>query len=101
MFYGMNYVLEVYKTQSFSKAAQNLYISQPALSAAIKKIENKVGAPLFDRSVSPIQLTECGEEYIRTAKKILDLEDEFAYQVGMFQELKAGNLSLGGTNFFA
>lgn len=39
MFYGMNYVMEVYKEQSFSKAAQNLYISQPALSAAIKKIE--------------------------------------------------------------
>lgn len=101
MFYGMNYVMEVYKEQSFSKAAQNLYISQPALSAAVKKIEKKVGAPLFDRSVSPIQLTECGKEYIRTAKKILDLEDEFAYQVGKLQELKAGNLSLGGTYFFA
>ncbi len=58
MFHGMNYVMEVYKEQSFSKAAQNLYISQPALSAAIKKIEKKIGAPLFDRSVSPIQLTE-------------------------------------------
>ncbi len=101
MFHGMNYVMEVYKEQSFSKAAQNLYISQPALSAAIKKIEKKIGAPLFDRSVSPIQLTECGKEYIRTTEKILDLEDEFAYHVGNLQELRAGHLSLGGTYFFA
>lgn len=101
MFHGMNYVMEVYKEQSFSKAAQNLYISQPALSAAIKKIEKKIGAPLFDRSVSPVQLTECGKEYIRTTEKILDLEDEFAYLVGNLHELKAGHLSLGGTYFFA
>ena len=39
MFSGMNYVYEVYKEQSFSKAAENLYISQPALSSMIKKIE--------------------------------------------------------------
>ena len=72
MFHGMNYVMEVYKEQSFSKAAQNLYISQPALSAAIKRIEKKVGAPLFDRRTSPIQLTECGKEYIRTTERILE-----------------------------
>ena len=49
MFSGMNYVYEVYKEQSFSKAAENLYISQPALSSMIKKIETKIGMPLFDR----------------------------------------------------
>ena len=62
MFGGINYVYEVYRTQSFSKAAKNLYISQPSLSAMIKKIEAKVGAPLFDRSTNPIQLTEYGEQ---------------------------------------
>ena len=38
--------------------------------------------PLFDRSTSPIQLTECGKKYIKTAEKIMDLENEFAYYVG-------------------
>ena len=61
----MNYVYEVYKERSFSKAAENLYISQPALSAMIKKVENKVGMPLFDRSTNPIQLTDCGKRYIK------------------------------------
>ena len=101
MFTGMHYVYEVYKTQSFSKAAQNLYISQPSLSAMIKKIENKVGAPLFDRSVTPVQLTEYGKKYIKTAEKIMDLEDEFSYYTDNLNELKTGHLSIGATSFFA
>ena len=64
MFEGKKYVYEVYKTRSFSKAAANLYISQPSLSATIKKIEARLGTPIFDRSTSPIMLTECGEKYI-------------------------------------
>ena len=101
MFSGINYVYEVYRTQSFSKAAKNLYISQPSLSAMIKKIEAKVGAPLFDRSTNPIQLTEYGEQYIRIAEKIMDLEDEFAYYTDNLNELKTGHLSIGTTSFFA
>lgn len=100
MFNGMNYVYAVYKERSFSKAAESLYISQPALSAMIKKIEAKVGMPLFDRTASPIRLTECGKKYIKTAEKIMDLEDEFAYYVGNLNELKAGGLSVGGTYLF-
>ena len=49
------YVMEIAKEGSFSKAAQNLYISQPALSGAIKKIEKELyGIPLFDRTVTPV-----------------------------------------------
>ena len=42
MFHNIPYVYEVYKEKSFSKAAKNLYISQPSLSAAIKNIEQKI-----------------------------------------------------------
>ena len=45
MFQGMEYVYEVYKQKSFSKAAAKLYISQPSLSANVKRIEKKVGYP--------------------------------------------------------
>ena len=62
MFVWKKYVYEVYKERSFTKAAQNLYISQPSLSARIKKIEEIIGEPLFDRSTTPLQLTE--EKYI-------------------------------------
>ena len=50
MFREMEYVYAVYKERSFTKAAQKMYISQPSLSAMVKKAEKKIGLPLFDRS---------------------------------------------------
>ena len=54
------YVYAVYRKKSFSKAAESLHVSQPALSTAIRKIESELGQPLFDRSSTPIELTEAG-----------------------------------------
>ena len=70
MFTWKKYVYEVYKERSFTKAAQNLYISQPSLSARIKKIEEIIGEPLFDRSTTPLQLTEV-EKYISRQRRRL------------------------------
>lgn len=97
----MNYVYEVYKEKSFTKAAENLHVSQPALSAMIRKTEQKVGTPLFDRSTNPIQLTEPGKQYIKTAEKIMDLENDFSYYVDNLRELRTGNLSIGGSFLFS
>ena len=101
MFEGKKYVYEVYKTRSFSKAASNLYISQPSLSATIKKIETRLGTPIFDRSTSPIQLTECGEKYIHYAEHLMDMENEFENYLNDFEALRTGHLSVGGSNLFA
>lgn len=101
MFVNMKYVYEVYKEGSFSKAAQNLYISQPALSATVKKIEKKVGMPLFDRSMNPIRPTECGKKYIKIAEKIMSMESEFVSYVENLNELSTGKLSIGGTYLFS
>ena len=57
---GAVYTYEVYKEKSFSKAAQKLYISQPALSAAIQREEARWGRAFFDRSRAPVELTEAG-----------------------------------------
>ncbi|MDD4781963.1 MAG: LysR family transcriptional regulator [Tissierellia bacterium] len=101
MFTNKNYVYEVYKAKSFSKAAENLFISQPSLSLTIKKIENRIGSQLFDRSTTPIQLTDCGEEYIRCIEKIMDIEDEFEMYLSDLNNLQTGNLAIGAGNFFA
>ena len=61
MLKGMDYVYAVYKERSFSKAAEKLYISQPALSSTIKKVEKELGLQLFDRSTSPVRVTPAGE----------------------------------------
>lgn len=101
MFTWKKYVYEVYKEKSFSKAAQNLYISQPSLSARIKKIERELGVPLFDRSTSPLGLTDSGKAYIDAAKKIFQIEQDFENYINNLNALKTGRLSVGASNLFA
>lgn len=101
MFHGMEYVYEVYKERSFSKAAKNLYISQPALSATIKKIETRIGISIFDRSTNPIKLTDYGKEYIRSIEKIMDIENSFNHYIHNVEKLKFGSLTIGTSSLFA
>lgn len=101
MFQGMEYVYAVYEEQSFSKAAAKLYISQPSLSANIKRIEKKVGYPLFDRSVKPLELTECGKQYIHAVEQIMACTTEFETFLNDFGDLRIGSLHFGGSNFFS
>ena len=101
MFQGRNYVYEVYREMSFSKAAKNLFISQPSLSAAVKKAETQIGFPVFDRSSNPIRLTELGKEYIRSIERIMEVEQGFENYVRDMQELKSGRIAIGATNLFA
>jgi len=101
MFTWKKYVLEVYKEKSFSKAAQNLYISQPSLSARIKKIEDRIGSPLFDRSTSPLKLTETGRIYIDGAEEIERIEQNVENAINNLNTLRSGHLSIGASNLFA
>ena len=98
LFYGYGYVYEVYRTKSFSRAAENLFISQSSLSATIRKIEKRIGVEIFDRSTTPIGLTEYGVEYIKSVEKIMDIETEFQSHVFQLEELITGQLSLGGSS---
>ena len=74
MFREIEYVYAVYQERSFTKAAQKMFLSQPALSAMVKKAEKKIGTPIFDRSTSPLRLTPAGEYYIEQAEKILRIQ---------------------------
>lgn len=98
MFQLKKYVLEIWRTGSFSQAAANLYISQPSLSASIKRLENRIGEPLFDRSSHPIQLTQCGQAYISSAKMITTAEDNFDAFMEEYRNCQTGTLTLGGSN---
>ncbi|NSE37732.1 LysR family transcriptional regulator [Dorea longicatena] len=101
MFVWKKYVYEVYKERSFTKAAQNLYISQPSLSARIKKIEVIIGEPLFDRSTTPLQLTEVGKVYIEAAEEITQIEQRVENYINDLAGLKTGNLAVGASTLFA
>ena len=101
VFVWKKYVYEVYKERSFTKAAQNLYISQPSLSARIKKIEEIIGEPLFDRSTTPLQLTEVGKVYIEAAEEITQIEQRVENYINDLAGLKTGNLAVGASTLFA
>lgn len=101
MFSKYKYVYAVYEEKNFTRAAQKLFISQPSLSAAVKKIEQKVGAPIFERGSADISLTQIGEEYISVAQKMLSLEKDFSNKIHDIYNLESGHISVGGTNYLS
>lgn len=101
MFSKYEYAYAVYKEQSFTRAAQKLFISQPSLSAAIKNIENKVGAPLFERGTGGVRLTEIGKEYILCAEQIMSAENDFKRKINDIYSLETGSIAVGGTNYLS
>lgn len=101
MFRYKDYVYEIYKERSFSKAAQNLYISQPSLSARILRLEGELGAPIFDRSTTPLRLTAFGEVYLAAVEELFGLEARVKQHLCDLASLKTGHLSVGASNVFA
>ncbi len=101
MFSKIDYVYAVYKEQSFTKAAEKLFVSQPYLSASIKRIEKQVGAPLFERKHSSVRPTKVGYEYIQAAEKIMDIEKHFTAKVSDINMLDSGNINIGCSIFFS
>ncbi|PCI34402.1 MAG: LysR family transcriptional regulator [Alphaproteobacteria bacterium] len=69
--YQLKYFLAVVETGSFTKAAQRVYVTQPTLSAGIKKLETNLGTRLFDRSARRVFLTENGTRFVERAKAVL------------------------------
>ncbi|MDN4492534.1 LysR family transcriptional regulator [Ureibacillus aquaedulcis] len=96
----IDYVYEVYLNKSFSKAAEVLYISQPALSTAIRKIEDEIGLSIFDRSSNPVQLTPAGEFYIESIEKIMTIERELQANLNRLLDNSRGTINVGGASFF-
>lgn len=64
-------------------------------------MEDQIGFPLFDRSTSPLQLTEVGEVYIEAAKEIFRIEQKVENYINNLTTLKTGRLSIGASNLFA
>jgi len=94
------YVYAVYTEKSFSKAAQKLFVSQPWLSSTIKKVEQELGLPLFDRSTTPISLTEAGQYYVEGVEKIMAIEQEMRQHFKQLHETEGSQLHIGSSMFF-
>lgn len=78
-----DYVLALAEERNLTRAAKKTFISQPALTNYINKLESQLGVKLFDRTVSPIQITRAGALYIEQMKKIQTAQNS------LFSELRA------------
>lgn len=97
---SMRYVYEVYLQKSFSKAAEKLYISQPALSAIVKNLENELHTTLFDRSSKPIRLTDSGRYYIQCVEEIMAIEKGMTHYFEDQSDIQNGTLTIGTSTHF-
>jgi len=93
------YIYQVYCEGSFSKAAQKLFVTQPALSLAIQRVEQQIEMPLFDRSSRPLALTAAGQAYIDTIEKEMRLEQDLQRQLKDIRDRNTGSLRLGGSHY--
>lgn len=72
----LRYIVEVDKTGSISRAAQNLYVGQPNLSKSIRELENELGIVIFKRTPKGTQATSKGEDLLKYARKVVSQVDE-------------------------
>ena len=86
------------KYMSFKKASEVLYISQPALSIQIKKLEQQINQKLFYKAGNKIYLTDCGLKLYEYTKKIFALVDEMENSILKQNEFVGGTINIGGSN---
>lgn len=94
-------IYSIYEELSFSKAAQKLFIAQPSLSLTVKKLEEQLGVPLFDRTTKPISVTEAGMEYIRAVEQLRSVEDSFINYIHKVNRMEAGSLNIGSNQLLS
>ena len=87
--------LMVAREQSFSRAAEKLYRTQPAVSISVRKLEDWVGQPLFVRGTGAGKLTEAGALLVAYAERMLNLREEARRSLEDLAGLRRGRLALG------
>lgn len=90
--------LTVARYRSYTRAAQELYLSQPAVSIQIRELEQAIGAPLFERTGRNILLTEAGQVLLPYAQRVHQLLDDAKMVMEELQGLKRGRITLAAVS---
>lgn len=100
-----DYRLKVFYTTasrlSFTKAAEELYISQPAVTKHIKEIESQLNTKLFDRKGTSIQLTPSGKILYEYAEKIRNIYRDLEFEIAQINHQHKGKLIIGASTTVA
>ena len=91
----LRYIVAIADTSSFAKAAVACNVTQPTLSAMVKKLEDDLGAPLFDRSTKPVTATQIGTLVLSRARRVLAEAESIPRLVSDMRDTVSGPLRLG------
>jgi LysR family transcriptional regulator, hydrogen peroxide-inducible genes activator len=92
----LRYAVAVDDHRSFSRAAERCLVTQPSLSAQVKKLEKELGVEIFDRSTTPVRPTDAGRRIIRQARLVLGEVERLRELVHGESEI-AGELHVGSS----
>ena len=98
--HAYEYVAAIAKYGSISKAASALYITQPALSRYLSRLEDDLGVVLFDRTANPIKLTPAGRKFHEKALNILSIQNSLLEDLEQITATPSGNLRIGTSSEF-
>ena len=87
----------VAEVKSFSRAAEDLFLTQPTVSGHILALEKSLSLRLFDRTGREVRLTQAGEVFLRYASKILTIRKDLLNALSEFSQGIRGELSLGAS----
>ncbi|MGB8955906.1 MAG: LysR family transcriptional regulator [Tumebacillaceae bacterium] len=99
------YFLEVAKHRSFTRASEELHITQPTISKMVKNLEEELGVTLLDRQGKQVALTDAGEVVVGQAQQIVRSFDHLAAELADVMQIRRGRIRMGippmiGANFF-
>lgn len=97
-FHQLRIFIEVARQKSFSRAAENIFLTQPTVSAHIKALEEEVGAPLLDRSQRELRLTGAGKVLFRYARQLLGIKEKALSAIEQEYRMIKGHLEIASSS---
>ncbi len=97
-FHQLRVFIEVARQKSFSRAAENIFLTQPTVSSHIKALENEIGTPLLDRSQRELQLTEAGKILFQYAQELLGIKEKALSSIQAEYQVIKGHLEVAASS---
>jgi LysR family hydrogen peroxide-inducible transcriptional activator len=91
----LQYIVAAAQERHFGRAADRVFVTQPALSLAIKKLEEELGLTIFDRRQNRIELTAIGEQIVHQAQRVLEEAEQIKILATQGKDHLSGPLRLG------
>lgn len=92
---ALRYFVEVVRQQSFTRAAEQLYVTQPTISKMLRQLEDELGCTLLIREGRKLHLTDTGQAVYQRGMTILQEFKQLEAEISDINDLKTGELRLG------